>query len=157
MNIFNHGTHVIAAFATVLCFDLQSEQWVWAMLAVLLLASLPDYDLRIGIKHRSITHSLFIPLTLYIVSLLVPEPYNYILFYSALVITSHDLLDTLTWSGVELLAPLSTKKIKFYIWQYIPGFSRMSYDTQKQVYTLLTNIVLCVWIVYRLRTFGIFS
>ncbi len=120
-------------------------QYFWAALCTILFASAPDWDLRLGIPHRTISHSLLIPFALYIAMLFTPVAKD-ILYVTMLVLINHDLLDLLTWAGVPLFYPLSKHKFKLYIWSIIPGFSNLDYDKQKRIYTAIVNI-LCVVIV----------
>jgi len=121
-------------------------QYFWAAINTVLLASAPDWDLRVGIRHRTITHSLLIPLGLFIAAVFAPPYYKDILYTASLVLINHDILDLFTWAGVPLFYPLSKHKFKLYIWSIIPGFSNLDYDKQKRIYTAIVNI-LCVVIV----------
>lgn len=133
-----------------LYMPLTREQYMLAAFVVIMFSSLPDWDLKLGIRHRTITHSLLIPLGMIIASYFVTVPYSDILLYTALVICNHDLLDLLTWVGVPLLYPISKYKFKLYIWSYIPGFSRLDYDTQKRIYTFIVNAIFVCLIVIKI-------
>lgn len=122
---------------------LTPTQYFWAALCTILFASAPDWDLRLGIPHRTITHSLLIPFALYIAMLFIPVARD-ALYVTMLILVNHDLLDLLTWAGVPLFYPLSQHKFKLYIWSTIPKFRTLDYDTQKRIYTTIVNVACLV-------------
>jgi len=71
-------------------------QYFWAAINTVLLASAPDWDLRVDIRHRTITHSLLIPLGLFMAAVFVPPYYRDILYTASRVLINHDILDLFT-------------------------------------------------------------
>ena len=67
----------------------------------------PDFDIKLGIKHRTITHSfLMLGITTFIISILDPT----IGFAWFLNYLSHLLADSLTVMGVPFLYPFKKKR-----------------------------------------------
>lgn len=60
----------------------------------------------IGIKHRTVTHSIFFPLFISILGVIHP-----IFYFIAFGVLMHILEDAITNSGVPLLYPISDKRI----------------------------------------------
>ncbi len=70
-------------------------------------AYIPDIDIKLHIKHRTITHSI---LMLVITTLIISKLNLLIAFSWGLNYLSHLLLDSLTVMGVPFLYPFSKKK-----------------------------------------------
>lgn len=73
-------------------------------------ATLPDIDLRLGIKHRTITHSLLCCLVLGIPLYALNSAIGSVFIFNYIL---HLILDTMTVMGVPWLYPLVKKRFSF--------------------------------------------
>lgn len=75
-------------------------------------STLPDWDIKLKIKHRGITHTLLTSIVLTGITYLATQslPITIGLFMGYV---SHLMGDMMTVSGVPLLAPLSKKRFRF--------------------------------------------
>lgn len=78
--------------------------------AGLVAATLPDIDLKLGIKHRTITHSLITCLVLGLPLYALNSAIGSVFIFNYLI---HLILDTATVSGVPWLYPISKKRLSF--------------------------------------------
>jgi inner membrane protein len=74
-------------------------------------AVLPDIDLRLGIKHRGITHTAAALLTIFGLSGVVPE-IGATLDYVLMGYASHLFVDMLTPHGIPLLYPVVQRNVR---------------------------------------------
>lgn len=69
-------------------------------------ATLPDIDIKLGIKHRTLTHSL---MTLLSSTMLILMLNKYIALVFFINFTTHLILDSFTKMGVSLFYPFNKK------------------------------------------------
>ena len=103
-------THIAAALALSLTLATYpaDSRFIWSAAAALA-GVLPDIDMRIGIKHRGLTHSLIaLALIVLLAAQLAPE----LATAAAIGYGSHLALDMLTPWGIPLLYPLNTKRLR---------------------------------------------
>ncbi len=67
----------------------------------------PDWDLKLGIKHRTITHSIFFPILISFITSFFSLGFSYVFLATYL---SHILLDSFTIMGVPLFYPIIKDK-----------------------------------------------
>ncbi|MDI3498485.1 metal-dependent hydrolase [Archaeoglobus sp.] len=111
-------THIIASFtpAYVLTGNLE-----YGLLASIF-GTISDLDTMIGLKHRTVTHSLAFAILAGILAGYIKPAYGIIAFYG---IMNHIILDMLTKTGVQLYWPLKSKRVRIYQFSYdsvIPNF-----------------------------------
>lgn len=95
-------THVITGVAITMPFIIYNPIAVVGLVG----SYAPDFDIKLGIKHRTITHSfLMLATTTFLISFLS----SYVAFVWCMNYLLHLLTDSLTVSGVPFLYPFSKK------------------------------------------------
>ncbi|WP_052400240.1 metal-dependent hydrolase [Geoglobus acetivorans] len=121
-------THLIASFTPVFIFTGNLE---YALIASTF-GVISDLDLVIGIKHRTVTHSLIFAILVALLSGIINPAYGILALYGIL---NHIILDMLTRSGVELYWPLK-RRVR------ISGFS---YNSVIPNYTIILACILALY------------
>lgn len=118
------------------------EQTILVALISEAAALLPDWDLKLKIRHRGLTHSLLVLCILsFALSLLLP---SILLFPAVLGYASHLVLDLLTVQGIELFYP-HHKRIRL-----------LKFRTNSRIDHLIGALMCCgalygLWLVFPLQ------
>ncbi|WP_457591802.1 metal-dependent hydrolase [Geoglobus sp.] len=121
-------THAIAAFTPVFILTSSLELSLYAVLFGLV----SDLDYVIGVRHRTVTHSILFMLTISISIAFFNPALGVVSFYG---IGSHIFLDMLTKSGVQLYWPVK-RRVRI---------AKFSFDSLLANYVIILACVLLLW------------
>ena len=98
---------------------------------------------KIGLKHRTLTHSIFFPLILFLIIAFIPDLDTFFVRGFIIGIILHIIGDTITVSGVPILYPISKKR-----YFLLPSFLRFKVGSMAEniiIFILtFTNIFLLI-------------
>ena len=118
------GHFGFSLFASTLLFyllGLYTIPWIIRALFIAILSWIPDIDLKLNIKHRGVTHTIYFAVAMGIIGYLIVDKVNIKLFYYGLhpiydgflipfmACITHIIADSMTVSGVKIFAPIKDK------------------------------------------------
>ncbi len=121
-------THALVSFTPVYIITSSLELSLYAVL----FGIVSDVDQTLGLKHRSVTHSLLFLAASSITLLFISKTLAIVAFYA---ITSHIALDMLTSSGVELYWPIRRRK----------RIARFKYNSNAVNFLLIAACLLAIY------------
>ena len=115
MNVKGHmGFSLAIVFGFLSILQLKAQQYLVAGLLIVAFSMLPDIDLRLEIKHRTVTHNIFFALLAGLgLGFLFMEPIGFYTGFSVgfFSVTLHIMADLLTMMEFKPLWPFSDRSI----------------------------------------------